>query len=297
MTFEQLLYVYELAKHESLQQTSLLLHISKSALSQSISQLEKELGIPLFERTHSGSKPTRQLIRLMPEIQIALATQTEIKKEAQSMRNEQAKHFVIEYQNTMPTSLLQKLITAINDRSAYKLSFTITANNNNQILLDIQSSKIDAGLIIIDRSKLKDIDSNQSIFFNQIGTSKLRLYLSPSNEFALEKSLTINQLQRLRFVSFNDEYNQKAFSNLENLCGPLPMLLETDDAEAIYDAAVKLNAVFLAREWQGETSTNENIKRLPSIDISNFIDDSFIIGWVLNKHTKNLKLLKQLISI
>lgn len=54
MTFEQLLYVYELAKHESLQQTSLLLHISKSALSQSISQLEKELGIPLFERTHSG---------------------------------------------------------------------------------------------------------------------------------------------------------------------------------------------------------------------------------------------------
>ena len=44
MNYEQLLYITELANHHTLQETAELLHISKSGLSQSISQLENEWG-------------------------------------------------------------------------------------------------------------------------------------------------------------------------------------------------------------------------------------------------------------
>lgn len=55
MNYEQLLYVTELANHQTLQETADFLHISKSGLSQSISQLESELGVQLFKRSHHGT--------------------------------------------------------------------------------------------------------------------------------------------------------------------------------------------------------------------------------------------------
>lgn len=293
MTFEQLLYTYELAKHKSLQQTSFLLHISKSALSQSISQFENELGLTLFKRSHAGSEPTTELVKLLPNIQKVLALQMEIKKDAQNMSDERTKHFSFEYQNTMPDALLKKVIAAVKNYS-HSLSFTITANNDDQILIDLQNNKIDAGLIVVDRAKLQMINNNSALVFKQMGTSKLRLCMSPSNKLANEKKLSISQVQQLKFISFNDEYNQKAFARLENLCGPLPMLLESDDENTIYDAALELDAVFLAREWQTNVSINKKGRRFSSVDISNLINDQFFVGWVFNNGTFDSQLLKQL---
>ncbi|WP_395390690.1 MULTISPECIES: LysR family transcriptional regulator [Levilactobacillus] len=58
MTFEQLLYTLELAKHRTLGEAADVLHISKSGLSQTISQLEAELNTTIFERTHDGTSLT-----------------------------------------------------------------------------------------------------------------------------------------------------------------------------------------------------------------------------------------------
>ena len=54
MTLEQLLYADMLAHCSSLQEAADRLHITKSALSTAISQLEDELGVRIFERTSRG---------------------------------------------------------------------------------------------------------------------------------------------------------------------------------------------------------------------------------------------------
>ncbi|MET1167878.1 LysR family transcriptional regulator, partial [Bacillus velezensis] len=50
MNLEQLEYVVEIAKTKSFSAASEHLHVTQSAISQSVHRLEKELGIILFER-------------------------------------------------------------------------------------------------------------------------------------------------------------------------------------------------------------------------------------------------------
>ncbi|WP_317767976.1 LysR family transcriptional regulator [Oenococcus oeni] len=85
MTFEQLLYAVELANHQTLQETAGLLHISKSGLSQSISQLENELGVKLFKRTRYGSKLTAQGKELLPLIKQMLSQGVSLTKQARNL--------------------------------------------------------------------------------------------------------------------------------------------------------------------------------------------------------------------
>jgi LysR family transcriptional regulator, transcription activator of glutamate synthase operon len=60
VNFEQIKYVLEVSKEGSITKAAERLHLSPSALSQSISQLEKELGIPIFSRSRKGTVPTSE---------------------------------------------------------------------------------------------------------------------------------------------------------------------------------------------------------------------------------------------
>ena len=58
MRIEQLQYIAEVARCQSLSKASQRLHISQPCLSTAISNLEKEMGCKLFHRTHKGTIPT-----------------------------------------------------------------------------------------------------------------------------------------------------------------------------------------------------------------------------------------------
>ncbi|MDW4285872.1 LysR family transcriptional regulator, partial [Staphylococcus saprophyticus] len=58
MNFEQLAYVKKIYETESIVHASETMHISQSAMSQSIANLEAELGYKLFDRSRKGTLPT-----------------------------------------------------------------------------------------------------------------------------------------------------------------------------------------------------------------------------------------------
>lgn len=58
MRIEQLQYIAEVARCQSLSKASQRLHISQPCLSTAITNLEKEMGCKLFHRTHKGTTPT-----------------------------------------------------------------------------------------------------------------------------------------------------------------------------------------------------------------------------------------------
>jgi DNA-binding transcriptional LysR family regulator len=56
MRIEQLEYLLAVNRHGSLRQASENLHVSQPALSEAISKLERELGVPLLDRRRSGAR-------------------------------------------------------------------------------------------------------------------------------------------------------------------------------------------------------------------------------------------------
>src|SRR5690625_443661 len=58
MNFEQLKYIVEVAKAGSISGASKKLFITQSAISQSITKMEAELGVEIFNRSRNGDVPT-----------------------------------------------------------------------------------------------------------------------------------------------------------------------------------------------------------------------------------------------
>lgn len=73
MRFEQLEYLVAVIEHGSLRRAGEQLHVSQSALSEAISTLERELGVPLLERHRSGARVSREGRDLLPIIREILA--------------------------------------------------------------------------------------------------------------------------------------------------------------------------------------------------------------------------------
>jgi DNA-binding transcriptional LysR family regulator len=67
---QQLRYLVEIAERGSLSRAAESLHVSQPALSQTVSELERRLGVALFERAGRGRRPTaagRELLRFAGE--------------------------------------------------------------------------------------------------------------------------------------------------------------------------------------------------------------------------------------
>jgi len=60
MKFEQMEYIVQVANEKSMNKAAEKLHITSSGISQSISQLENELGITIFNRSKKGTVPTEE---------------------------------------------------------------------------------------------------------------------------------------------------------------------------------------------------------------------------------------------
>ncbi|GAA0445464.1 transcriptional regulator [Actinoplanes capillaceus] len=82
MRFEQLEYLTAVIRHGSLRRAGEHLHVSQSALSEAISTLERELGVPLLERHRSGARVSREGRDLLPLMTEILAGVTQLKAAA-----------------------------------------------------------------------------------------------------------------------------------------------------------------------------------------------------------------------
>lgn len=86
MNFEQLAYVKKLYELESMIHASETMHISQSEMSQSIANLEKELGYKLFSRSRKGTTLTEEGKRLIPFILEILESKDALLSEIDTMR-------------------------------------------------------------------------------------------------------------------------------------------------------------------------------------------------------------------
>lgn len=87
MHLEQLEYIVEIAKAGSLTKAAQNKHVTLSAISQSLSSLEAELGIALFTRSRLGAVPTSEGRVIIKKAFEVLSKIEEIQEEAQSSAN------------------------------------------------------------------------------------------------------------------------------------------------------------------------------------------------------------------
>jgi len=244
MHLEQLEYIVEVAKTGSLTKASQNKHVTLSAISQALSSLEAELGVPLFTRSRLGAVPT-------PEGRILIKKAFDVLLKLQELR-EEAQHFT----NTISGELRLATIPGpmnllVNAIASYKkdypqIRFEITEKGTQEILEDIRHEKLDIGLIILYGDL---VPKNAGLVFDPVLPVKMVAGVSKDSPLAFHDTVSPEELRRLPFVLYADEYVKWFVEDFSATYGPVDILFTTNNTTAIRNAVRENLAVTLGIDY------------------------------------------------
>ncbi len=292
MTFEQLLYVEVLSHYNSQQKAADVLHISKPGLSLAISELETELGVKLFERTSKGTEVTEVGLQLLSSISKILQFKSNLERLASfSRNNENRQEIRIQYINTMFKSFIEPFLAQFETKYS-NVYYNISRSDTKSIITSVRNGQIDAGFIAN-----SDIESEwiKDLIFKPVCHGKIVLGVSTNSDL-IGKSITLDDLKKQRFCLYDDVYHEVLFNRLQYLCGPLNLILKSDDHWAISQTVTRLNAVCLGRSSQGILSRESSNNHIVSLDLGHIINDNTTLGWLINPRVDQLEITKDLIN-
>ncbi|MEC4682918.1 MAG: LysR substrate-binding domain-containing protein [Nitrospirota bacterium] len=146
MTNDQLRVFLKVAEYQSFTQAGEALFLTQPAVSLQIKTLEKDLGVPLFERTGKKILLTEAGRRLVPLAHSITRQMDEARETVLSFATGPQGHLRIGASMTIGTYLLPKFLTLF-CKIHPQITVSLAIRNTHQILHDLKTSEIDLGLI------------------------------------------------------------------------------------------------------------------------------------------------------
>lgn len=230
MNFEQLQYVKVVVEFQSITVASQQLFVTQSAISQSITALEKELNVVLFHRSRHGTIPTEDGLWILPKLMEIFQKTQEIKLEIESRTTQLAGEVIIA---TIPslfmTLLPESLVTFKKDYPLVK--YHILELENNKVIEAIQQKKADIGFIALTH----DLSHfGESIFFQNLQvTSQYYLLVSASSRFALHTEITLEEVLEEPFILYGEHFYPNLIRNFSAKSSEQTILFQSYNSEVI----------------------------------------------------------------
>ncbi|MGG4444089.1 LysR family transcriptional regulator [Brevibacillus fortis] len=246
MNLEQLEYIVEVAKEGSLTKAAQNKHVTLSAISQSLSNLEAELGVTLFSRSHLGAVPTPEGKIIIKKAFEALGKIQEIWEEAQKYTNTLSGELRLA---TIPGPLTVLINAASNFKKDYPHIRThITEKGTQEILEDILQDKLDFGLVIIHQHLLKKSEG-LSLVFEPLFEVKTVVGVTKNSPLASQSSITPDELCRHPFILYNDTYVKTFVDEFVQAYGPVDILFTSNITDVITNALRQNLAVTIGLDY------------------------------------------------
>lgn len=225
MRIEQLEYLAAVTQHGSLRRASESLHISQPALSEALSKLERELGVPLLDRRRSGARISREGRDLLQHM-VAVLEAVDRLRVAAGDRGADVRQVRVGTVNAATTTLLVPAIAEVQAQHP----------QTGLELLTLQQAEIDQGLLegSLDLG-LVNVLGGDDPPIDLIGTDLVHgrpvVVLPVGHPLAAQDLVSVDDLRRERFVAMRAGYLMHRFAH--RIFGPtMPAVCHsTDGAE------------------------------------------------------------------
>jgi len=287
MNFEQLKYIVEVAKAGSLSSASKKLFITQSAISQSITNLEAELGVKIFIRSRNGAIPTNRGNAIIKKAFETLAKMEDLKTEANM--DDQLINGKLRL-GTIPSPLMYLPKTLASFKKDYpNIKIRISEKSSHNIIDDITEDKLDIGLIGLG---MEDEDfKNKDIETKVVLRGKMIVAASKQSPLAFANSVSPQEIQKTPLVIYDDDRMWEFIGYMSSRYGEMDILFSTNNLDAIRNAIIENLAITIAPDY---TIKNDpyvlNDKAVP-IEINNLAQDypGMALVWSKSRSTIIIK--------
>lgn len=288
MKLHQLKYVIEVVMCGSINEAARRLYISQPTLSKAIKELEKEIGITIFNRTSTG-------IILSSDGAEFLGYARQVVEQAELLERR--------YFNMAPSQQLFSVSTQhyafavnafvemIKKHGGDKYQFTMRETRTYEIIEDVKELRSEIGILYVSSFNEKvmlQLLKEKGLDFHELFQANPHIFVSSKNPLAKKTSVTLEDLEDYPRLSFEQgEFN--SFYYAEEIFSTIPSKksIQVSDRGTLFNLLIGLNGYTIST---GIVSSDLNGSDIVSVPL----DEGEIIkvGWVVNKKTQLSRMAK-----
>lgn len=279
MTLQQLKYIIEIVHYGSFNEASKRLFITQPTLSNAVKELEKELGIEIFNRTNKGitlSNDGSEFLGYARQV----VEQAELLEKRYKDIKPLSQHFSVSTQHY--AFAVNAFVDMIQTYGQEEYQFTIRETRTYEIIEDVRNLRSEIGIIYKNEGNEKIINKllkENHLLFHPLMEAAPHIFVSKQNPLAKKKVVLLEELEAYPCLSFEQgEYNSFYFS--EEILSTVyhKKSIQVSDRATLFNLLIGLNGYTISTGILSEELNGSDIIAVPLQ-----VEEKMLVGWISHK--------------
>ena len=286
MTLTQLNYIITIAETKSINKAAEKLYVSQPSLTSAVQELEKELGIMLFNRSGRGVTLTNDGAEFLLYAR-QLYGQYEVILEKYGENGSRKKKFGVSTQHY--SFAVKAFVDMAKQFDMSKYEFAIRETKTAEVISDVSTMKSEIGVLYLsdfNRKSMEKLLRSAGLEFHHLIDCQAYVYLWKHHPLAKEESISFSQLSDYPCLAFEQGDNSSFYLAEEILStNEYPRIIRANDRATMLNLMVGLNSYTLCSGIICEELNGNEFAAVPFRDDAENHNSVMDIGYIMRKNT------------
>lgn len=286
MTLTQLNYIITIAETKSINKAAEQLYVSQPSLTSAVQELEKELGITMFNRSGRGVTLTNDGAEFLLYAR-QLYGQYETILEKYGENGSLKKKFGVSTQHY--SFAVKAFVDMAKQFDMSKYEFAIRETKTAEVISDVSTMKSEIGVLYFsdfNRKSMEKLLRSSGLEFHHLIDCQAYVYLWKNHPLAGEESISFSQLSDYPCLAFEQGDNSSFYLAEEILStNEYPRIIRANDRATMLNLMVGLNGYTLCSGIICEELNGNEFAAVPFRDDEENHNSIMEIGYVVRKNT------------
>ena len=282
MTLNQLKYVIEISKQNSINEAAKGLFISQPSLTAALKSLEQEVGFEIFTRTNSGITLTVKGEEFLGYAK-SVVEQYDILDAKYISKDNIKRTFQVSMQHY--TFAVNAFMSVIEQYGMDEYEFEVHETRTYDVIDNVRNMKSEIGVLYMNdynKTVLQKILRDAGLKFTPLFDCSIYAYMSKSNPLASKKQVTMKDLDKYPCLAFSQgEHNSFYFAEEVLSTYEYKRLIRVSDRATILNMMIGLNGYTLC---SGIICEDLNGTDYCAVKLKT--KEKMTIGYISRKHSK-----------
>ena len=285
MTIQQLKYTITIANQGSFNKASEVLYISQPSLTESIKELEKELGITIFYRSGKGVTLTNEGVEFLAYAR-EIYGQFENVLERYGENGNRKKMFSVSTQHY--TFAVKSFVELVKKLDTSEFEFAIREEQTQKVIDDVINMNSEIGILYLSSFNMPVIGKllrQNHLEFHELISCEAYVYLWKGHPLANKERISFDELKDYPCLSFEQGGNGSMYFAEEILASyPYPRMIRATDRATMLNLMVGLNGYTLCSGVICEELNGSDFTSVPFAPDDNHPGETMTVGYITKKN-------------
>ena len=291
MTIQQLRYVISISETGSLNKAAEQLYVSQPSLTSSIKELEREMGITIFNRSGRGVSLTSDGVEF-------LSYARQVYQQYANMMEKYGKIGAVKKKFGVSAQhysfAVKAFVEMVKNFDATKYEFALRETRTRNVIDDVSTQKSEIGILYLsdfNRKIVTKLLTANNLEFHKLLECDACVYLWRGHPLASKSSITFAELEKYTCISYEQGDNSSFYFSEEILStNEYPRIIKVCDRATVLNLMVGLNGYILCPGIICEELNGSDYVAVPFESDEENQNSTMEIGYIIRKNSAPTKM-------